>query len=397
MPRLIGMFQPDRSAALAALKTFCPHAGRDYTAGRNTDPGPQQPAHVSRLSPWIRTRQLTEWETLGAVLGQHSESAAAKFIDEVCWRSYWKGWLQLRPSIWQDYLAARAALLPRYAGDFGYQKAIEGRTGIDCFDAWVLELGEHGYLHNHARMWFASIWIHTLKLPWQLGADWFLRHLLDGDPASNTLSWRWVAGLHTRGKSYLARRDNILKYTNHRFAVDSCQLASAPIPPDNTPLPKPGSLPALPTLPRDQRLGLLVHEDDLSAVHWLSERIEPVAVAGLFAEETYAAHHIAEPVRHFRRASLENRIKGPILQQTEAVSQWVQDQQLEGILIAEPQVGLLEPALAELRSQLESHGQTVHTARHGWDATLHPRATHGFFRFKQAIPQVLAQLETFNT
>ena len=65
-------------------------------------------------------------------------------------------------------------------------------------------------------MWFASIWIHTLNLPWQLGADFF-KNLLDGDPASNTLSWRWVAGLHTQGKCYLATENNIKKFTNNRF------------------------------------------------------------------------------------------------------------------------------------------------------------------------------------
>ena len=63
-------------------------------------------------------------------------------------------------------------------------------------------------------MWFASIWIFTLNLPWQLGADFFMQHLLDGDPASNTLSWRWVAGIQTKGKNYLARKSNIEKYSN---------------------------------------------------------------------------------------------------------------------------------------------------------------------------------------
>ena len=98
-----------------------------------------------------------------------------------------------------------------------YQNALIGNTGIDCFDFWVNELLEYGYLHNHARMWFASIWIHTLNLPWQLGADFFLKNLLDGDTASNTLSWRWVAGLHTQGKNYIATESNINKYTNNRF------------------------------------------------------------------------------------------------------------------------------------------------------------------------------------
>ncbi len=73
-----------------------------------------------------------------------------------------------------------------------YERAVEGRTGIDGFDDWARQLVETGWLHNHTRMWFASIWIFTLRLPWALGAAFFLRHLLDGDPASNTLSWRWV-------------------------------------------------------------------------------------------------------------------------------------------------------------------------------------------------------------
>jgi deoxyribodipyrimidine photo-lyase len=94
-----------------------------------------------------------------------------------------------------------------------YNEATEGRTGIVAFDYWARELVETGYLHNHARMWFASIWIFTLKLEWELGADFFLRHLADGDAASNTLSWRWVAGLHTKGKHYLARAENIARYT----------------------------------------------------------------------------------------------------------------------------------------------------------------------------------------
>ena len=107
----------------------------------------------------------------------------------------------------------------------GYLAAIDGETGIECFDAWSAELRETGYLHNHARMWFASIWIFTLKLPWRLGADFFYRHLLDGDAASNTLSWRWVAGLHTRGKPYAARADNIATYSEGRFTPGHNELA----------------------------------------------------------------------------------------------------------------------------------------------------------------------------
>ena len=98
-----------------------------------------------------------------------------------------------------------------------YEKAINAETQFDVFNDWVKNSKRNGYLHNHARMWFASIWIHTLELPWFLGADFFLKHLLDGDEAVNTLSWRWVAGLHTKGKSYLARPSNIKKYTGERY------------------------------------------------------------------------------------------------------------------------------------------------------------------------------------
>ncbi len=103
-----------------------------------------------------------------------------------------------------------------------------GKTGIKCFDSWVNELRDRNYLHNHTRMWFASIWIFTLELPWQLGARFFMRHLLDGDAASNTLSWRWVAGLQTPGKHYLARSNNISRYTDGRFGDDKLNEEAAP-------------------------------------------------------------------------------------------------------------------------------------------------------------------------
>ena len=108
----------------------------------------------------------------------------------------------MRPSVWSEYQSDLKRLEDQIMTQSGlrrsWEMACEGNTEIDCFDFWAKELKETGYLHNHSRMWFASIWIFTLNLPWQLGADFFLRHLLDGDPASNTLSWKWVAGLQTQ-------------------------------------------------------------------------------------------------------------------------------------------------------------------------------------------------------
>ncbi|AOL93887.1 FAD-binding domain-containing protein [Porphyrobacter sp. LM 6] len=215
-------FAPTRAAALARLARFLPAAGRHYAETRNADDGPRAEGrgNVSQLSPWLHGGLIGEREVLEAVLGQHSPRAAEKFIAEVFWRIYFKGYLEQRPAIWDDYRAGRDAALAALERNAGlrtaYAQATEGRTGIAAFDVWAKELVETGYLHNHARMWFASIWIFTLKLDWRLGADFFLRHLMDGDAASNTLSWRWVAGLHTKGKHYLAREDNIARYTAGR-------------------------------------------------------------------------------------------------------------------------------------------------------------------------------------
>ncbi len=292
-----------KSAACNALDAFLPKSGREYAVKRNDDTGPDGEPTVSELSPWIRLRLLPEWEVLSAVLEQHSRSEASKFIDEVCWRTYWKGWLQMRPSVWHDYLNEREALLRDSDKHVGYQRAIQGRTGIECFDSWNQELLSRNYLHNHARMWYASIWIHTLKLPWQLGADWFLRHLLDGDPASNTLSWRWVAGLQTRGKPYLARPDNIRKFTGGRFRVEEALAAQAieltePLPPPPTPLSTPGAP------PEGLRLGLLLTEEDLSAAEWLPRRYPVASTAKYFPSASYGALEICPEVIAFRQQAL---------------------------------------------------------------------------------------------
>ncbi|MEL6738080.1 MAG: FAD-binding domain-containing protein [Pseudomonadota bacterium] len=218
------LFEPTRSAGRARLADFVPRAGRAYANSRNYDDGTtgdgSARSNVSQLSPWLHTGLLSEREVIEAALTRHSPGAAEKFIAEVFWRIYFKGYLEQRPSVWRAYCETRDAALVPLEGNAGlrtaYTQAIQGRTGIAAFDHWAHELTNTGYLHNHARMWFASIWIFTLKLDWSLGADFFLRHLIDGDAASNTLSWRWVGGLHTKGKTYLARPDNIAQYTQNQ-------------------------------------------------------------------------------------------------------------------------------------------------------------------------------------
>ena len=210
-------FEPSRAKALDKLNNFVENNLSEYSKLRNFDFGPENRSNVSCLSPYITHGIISEKEIINKSLSKFSFSKNEKFIQEVLWRTYWKGWLELRPNVWTDYIVELNKIREDFKNNQNYINAIEGKTNIECFNVWVNELKEKNYLHNHTRMWFASIWIFTLELPWQLGAEFFMQHLYDGDAASNTLGWRWVAGIQTQGKHYLASEWNIKKFTNNRF------------------------------------------------------------------------------------------------------------------------------------------------------------------------------------
>ena len=211
------IFEASRAKALNQLNNFVENNLGEYSKLRNFDFGPEKRSNISCLSPYITHGIINEQEVIQKALSKFSFSKNEKFIQEVLWRTYWKGWLELRPNVWADYLIELNQIKNEFRDNKDYIAAIEGKTKIDCFNEWVNELKENNYLHNHTRMWFASIWIFTLELPWQLGAEFFMQHLYDGDAASNTLGWRWVAGVQTQGKHYLASEWNIKKFTNNRF------------------------------------------------------------------------------------------------------------------------------------------------------------------------------------
>ncbi len=211
------IFEASRAKALNQLNNFVENNLGEYSKLRNFDFGPEKRSNISCLSPYITHGIINEQEVIRKALSKFSFSSNEKFIQEVLWRTYWKGWLELRPNVWADYLIELNQIKNEFKDNKDYIAAIEGKTKVDCFNEWVKELKENNYLHNHTRMWFASIWIFTLELPWQLGAEFFMQHLYDGDAASNTLGWRWVAGVQTRGKHYLASEWNIKKFTNNRF------------------------------------------------------------------------------------------------------------------------------------------------------------------------------------
>ena len=211
------LFEASRAKAIEKLNHFIENNLTDYSKLRNFDLGPESGSNVSCLSPYITHGIVSEKEIIKKSLNKFSFTKNEKFIQEVLWRTYWKGWLELRPNVWSDYLIELKKIREDFKDNKEYLNAIEGKTNIECFNSWVNELKENNYLHNHTRMWFASIWIFTLELPWQLGAEFFMQNLFDGDAASNTLGWRWVAGIQTQGKHYLASEWNIKKFTNNRF------------------------------------------------------------------------------------------------------------------------------------------------------------------------------------
>ncbi|CAL1692743.1 hypothetical protein MMB232_02925 [Brevundimonas subvibrioides] len=384
MPEPLDRFPPTRAAGLQRLADFVPHAGEAYAMGRNTDAGPGGHQAVSGLSPWLRHRLLTEREVVAGVLERHDPRAAQRFIQEVLWRTYWKGWLQMNPEVWTRYQAERDA--PRASGlERAVAGAEAGATGIEGFDDWARELVRTGYLHNHARMWFASIWIFTLGLPWALGADFFLRHLLDGDPASNTLSWRWVAGLQTVGKTYLATPENIQRFTNGRFNPRG--LATRALPLSEDPLPAARPLPMLEASPPAGRSLLLVTGEDLNPesafpVAWQPEAI--VVMAG--GDPGRFAAAAAEDAAMRCAARFDRPARVMPMASHDAIRDAAREAAVDRVVVLEAPVGPMADALERLEAELTEQGIALIRVRRSWDDRLWPLATRGFFKFRERAP-----------
>ena len=392
------------ASAQDRFEAFLPLAGRSYAQQRNFDFGPNAHDKVSGLSPWVRHRLILETDILSAVLSRHGFAASEKFVQEVFWRSYFKGWLEHRPEVWRRYRAdvvAQFALMEKDAGLASrYAEAVEGRTGIECFDAWVKELQETHYLHNHARMWFASIWIFTLKLPWVLGADLFYRNLLDGDPASNTCSWRWVAGLHTAGKTYLARSANIEEYTQGRFNPEG-QLSPSAITLEEADLGE-RVQPAFDVPDLDgRRFGLLLTAEDC-AVH----QFEPLPTpTGLFAwtapvnrsvrptaatVDAFSAQAVKSGAMaseaHFGLPCAQAEADEPV---ADGLARWARELALDCIVTPRLPLGPMRKAV---HAACSSQGLTLVEVTRAYDQAVWPHARAGFFGLKKKIPAILASL-----
>ena len=193
-----------RTAGLTQLRVF--NVGT-YQARRN-DVGPT--AGASQLSPYLRHGCLTLPEVRRDAVTKIGSDRAYKFIQELAWRQFWQ--LQRERlgdrALYQDREAPKVPL-----GNGAVPADVEkGETGLNCMDTAVRRLKETGYLFNHERMWMAAYLVHHRKTQWQAGAQFFYRFLLDGDPASNALSWQWVASTFSH-KPYFFNRENIEKYS----------------------------------------------------------------------------------------------------------------------------------------------------------------------------------------
>ena len=395
---------PTRQEANKRLQHFLPKAGAHYARRRNFDLGPSDRGSVSALSPWLRYRVLCEEEVVRAVLERHSASSSEKFLQEVFWRGYFKGWLEHRPDVWIRYKTRLVELAGQLDKDRSlrqrYETAIQGKTGIDCFDAWTKELVEHGYLHNHARMWFASIWIFTLELPWELGADVFLRHLLDGDPASNTCSWRWVGGLHTKGKTYLARADNIQAFTEGRFhpygdlALESLAL-------DDGDLPALRAIAPSQAVPNEGRVGLILTEEDCSPES-LPLPSAPAAVLVLRAPTEKSLWPTSNAVKAFVSGAVteaasraETAFSSPTKisdneQWATAVAEWVSAHRFDTIVTPRLPVG---PVRKRLLAATDGVDCPLVEVTRFYDEIVWPHTKKGFFALKKQIPTIVEQLQ----
>ena len=391
-------FEPTRLAGLERLEEFVSRTGAHYSSQRHYDFGSGDHSGVSALLAWIKHRLITEEEIIAKTLTHHNLSTSMKFIQEVFWRSYFKGWMQQHPSVWRSYQNNLELKLESLESDkackANYDEAIDGRTGIACFDHWCSELKSKGYLHNHARMWFASIWIFTLRLPWELGADFFLTHLIDGDAAANTLSWRWVGGLHTKGKTYLASAPNIAQFTNGRFEpLGQLSLTAEPLV-EKVDHPT-VLLPPIQAMPEGDYL-LLITPQDCRAETFISGT--PAGVLGLLPPAQSRQSQQVQSFEYGAVADATSQFPKEIATVT-AAQDWtiplIKASQKAGtnqIVTAATTLGPVAAQLDAAEAELARVGINLYQHQRTYDILTWQYATKGFFKLKKKIPNILRDL-----
>ena len=395
-------FPATRQSALQRLDDFLAEAPL-YAARRNHVASGHP--HVSRLSAAIRHRLITEAEVVEAALQKYPFRVVEKFLQEVLWRGYWKGWLERHPRVWDHYGVSDAAVDPEVAT--ACREVAAGRSPSGIMNHFARELLETGYLHNHARMWWASYWIHHCGLPWEFGARHFFRHLLDADPASNTLGWRWVAGEQTRGKTYLATAQNIRKFCAPELleqaggvGLDEHVVARAGLADD----PTVDDLNGLPELPNEaeepdpqRRIALILHDEDLCLETGPADSLRPAVVLQFIPEPEPPP---SEPRAQWlgqaradaaRRAAAHFGCEVRVCRTPEAMTGACVAEGVGSVFLMEPFVGPLRDQLREWPADLLPRGISLGRLRRKWDSVLLPHASRGFFPFWNKVGRMLAK------
>jgi len=371
-----------RQHSIDKMTDWMPNAASSYQSSRNYDLDGKQT--TSRLSESISAGILSEVDVIDCAKRFNISMKNNKFIEEIFWRVYFRGYFETHPSVWTHYtknLNSHFQKLPKY-----YDIAVKGETELECFNAWINQLKETGYLHNHTRMWFASIWIFTFDLPWELGADLFMRYLNDADEASNTLSWRWVAGLHTSKKPYVARASNIFKYTQKYNPQNKLNPSPEPI--------REAIDHAFKPLELDQALpysASLVMFDNFLDIKQLS--LEDCA-----PENFYVYEHSQETSRNIDRekARVRSEIVAEISNKINLKPQFFNEQSID-CLFGQSLVtnyifsGYFKDQISPLLNQIERNSNTTYLLR-DLDSLSWNFCKGGYFKLKTKIQEITADL-----
>mgnify|MGYP001491549139 FL=1 len=376
------IFETTRDGALKKLDDFIENEIINYNSKRNFDFGPKERKNVSCLSPYITHRLITEYETVERVLRKRPYQKVEKYVQEIFWRVYWKGWLELRPKVWTDFTED----LKNIKDDQRLQQAVNGKTQIACFNDWVNELKEFNYLHNHTRMWFASIWIFTLKLPWQKGAEFFLKYLLDGDAASNTLSWRWVAGLQTKGKNYSAQSWNIEKFTNNKYK--NIRLVENPIPLQDK---REYKLTEIENFNNSEKVGnLIFFENDLNLENYNLDNYQNIYC--LLIENDKRKIKLDQKVLDFKKIIIKNHLKTL----TKNIK-FLENSQSLNILDGVKELDVIYPSVGENLSFIKRLNKAkdikFRFLKNEKDLFCWNFSNKGYFNFKSNIPKIITKFK----
>ena len=376
------IFETTRDGALKKLDDFIENEIINYNSKRNFDFGPKERKNVSCLSPYITHRLITEYETVERVLKKRPYQKVEKYVQEIFWRVYWKGWLELRPKVWTDFTED----LKNIKDDEKIQQAVNGKTQISCFNDWVNEIKEFNYLHNHTRMWFASIWIFTLKLPWQKGAEFFLKYLLDGDAASNTLSWRWVAGLQTKGKNYSAQSWNIEKFTNNKYK--NIRLVENPIPLQDK---REYKLTEIENFNNSEKVrNLIFFENDLNLENYNLNNYQNIYC--LLLENDKRKIKLDQKVLDFKRIIIKNHLKT-----LSKDIKFLENSQNLNILDGVKELDVIYPSIGENLSFIKRLNKTkdikFRFLKNEKDLFCWNFSNKGYFNFKSNIPKIITKFK----